>query len=122
MSTQKTGKLGEQTAKKFLIQKGYKIIKTNLHLRFAELDIIAIDPQFTLVFIEVKTRKTNTFGPINTSLTYTKIQRLKKAAIKFLSQNHINIPLIWRIDLIGIELNRNNSPKKITHIKNILDG
>lgn len=39
-----TGKKGEEIAKEYLMNKGYKIIESNKHLsRYSELDIIAMD-------------------------------------------------------------------------------
>lgn len=52
------GKLGEEIACKYLINKGYKILKRNYSTNFAELDIIAYYKS-TIVIVEVKTRKFN---------------------------------------------------------------
>ena len=49
------GLKGEQAAKRYLIKKGYRILKTNFQCRFGELDLIARDGD-CLVFCEVKTR------------------------------------------------------------------
>ena len=64
------GKKGEELAVDYLIKKGYKILETNKHFsRFCEIDIIALDKD-TLVFCEVKTRKTTICGRPLTSLPY----------------------------------------------------
>lgn len=51
----KIGKLGENTACQYLVDKGYNIIRTNYAKPWGEIDIIAKSPDKTLVFIEVKT-------------------------------------------------------------------
>ena len=50
-----TGKNGEDFAQVFLIRNGYKIIERNHWKPWGELDIIALAPDKTLVFVEVKT-------------------------------------------------------------------
>ncbi len=58
------GKLGEDLACGYLVDKGYKIIERNFRKPWGELDIIAKSPDKTLVFVEVKTMRKfgNEFG------------------------------------------------------------
>ena len=63
MFSKNLGKIGENEAKKYLLNKGYKILEQNYHARFGEIDLIALDEwQNEIVFVEVKTRYTNRFG------------------------------------------------------------
>jgi len=68
---QKYGQESETVAVNFLEKKGYKIIGKNFRTKFGEIDIIAKDFD-TLAFIEVKARKSDTFGSPKESITYTK--------------------------------------------------
>lgn len=108
------GKNGEEIAKDFLIKKGYKIIETNKRFsRYCEIDIIALDKE-SLVFCEVKTRKTNVCGSPFEAITKTKYQNIKKGIFFYLQENpkYKN----FRIDAIAIVL----KPKlEIKHLKNI---
>ncbi len=45
---------GESLALSFLIQKGYHLRDQNFRSRFGEIDLIMIDPEGVLVFVEVK--------------------------------------------------------------------
>ena len=54
------GDIGENIAKNYLVGQGYRIVKTNFRNAIGEIDIIAYDED-TLVFVEVKYRKTATF-------------------------------------------------------------
>ena len=66
------GKNGEEIARKYLEKQGYKILETNKRFsRFSEIDIIALDKD-TLVFVEVKTRKTDFCGHPAEAITQTK--------------------------------------------------
>ena len=81
--------------------------------RFCEIDIIALDKN-TLVFCEVKTRKTNICGQPLEAITKSKYQNIKRGVYLYLQENseYKN----FRIDAISIIL----TPKlEIKHLKNI---
>ena len=61
LNTKNIGNKGENIACEYLKKQGYKIIARNLYIGKSELDIIAKDGK-TLVFVEVKTRFTSSFG------------------------------------------------------------
>lgn len=109
-----TGKKGEEIAKNYLIQKGFKILETNRRFsRFCEIDIIALDKD-TLVFIEVKTRRTTICGVPFEAITKTKYQNIKKGLFLYLSENP-NYKK-FRIDAVSVLL----EPKlEIKHLKNV---
>ena len=109
-----TGKKGEELACEYLVKKGYKILDRNKKFsRFCEIDIIALDKD-TLVFCEVKTRRTNICGSPLEAITKTKYQNIKKGIFFYLQENPFYKK--FRIDAISILL----EPKmEITHLKNI---
>lgn len=55
MNTRKIGADGEEKAARYLVQKGFKIITRNFRKRGFEIDIVALDKNNILRFIEVKT-------------------------------------------------------------------
>ena len=114
MNNISTGKKGEELACEFLIKKGYKILEKNKHFsRFCEIDIIALDKN-TLVFCEVKTRKTTVCGTPLEAITKSKYQNIKKGIFFYLQENSSYKK--FRIDAISIVL----EPKlEIVHLKNI---
>ncbi|MCL2670172.1 MAG: YraN family protein, partial [Syntrophaceae bacterium] len=57
-----TGQQGEAVAAAHLGEQGYRIIDRNYRCRFGEIDLIALEGE-TLVFIEVKCRRSDAFGP-----------------------------------------------------------
>ncbi len=117
INNQVVGKLGEDIASKYLIRLGWKIIRHNFQKRYGEIDIIAKDKN-TLVFVEVKTRKGDNFGPIEESITPWKIRILKKSVDYYL---HLQPSYqgSMRIDFVGITLLPNDQVGKISHYKNI---
>jgi len=62
MQKKELGNKGEELAIRFLKKNGYRIIGRNYACKMGEMDIIAKEKDI-LVFIEVKTRTSATFGP-----------------------------------------------------------
>ena len=61
MNRQDTGRLGENLAGNFLKERGYHILETNYRCPHGEIDIIARHED-CLIFIEVRTKKSRSFG------------------------------------------------------------
>ena len=116
MKRRDTGILGEKLAKDFLKKRGYRIWETNYRCPEGEVDIIAKHKDF-LVFIEVRTKKSPEFGSPEESITATKKERLRAVASHY-QQTHDNLPLLWRIDVVAVELNQRGKPSRIELIEN----
>lgn len=108
---------GEDLAVKFLRAKGYKIIERNFRKGYGEIDIIAIQGR-TLVFVEVKTRTSNTFGTPFDAIGYHKLRSLIKTA-EFYKMLNPKLPESLRIDAVGVILDETTGETKIEHIENI---
>ena len=111
-NTKEIGDRGEEQAKAHLLENGYLLLETNWRHKKYELDIIAKINQ-TIVFIEVKTRKNNTFGEPELSVTKKKQQFLIAAAQQYVITN--NIEEDFRFDIIAITNNSQN--KSIQHLE-----
>ena len=116
MKRRDVGILGEKLAKDFLKKKGYRIIETNYRSPEGEIDIIARHGD-SLVFIEVRTKTSLEFGSPEESITPTKMGRIKATAAYY-QQTHNNLPALWRIDVVAIELNPKGKPSRIELIEN----
>lgn len=115
LSNKELGKLGEDLACKYLEKNSYKILERNKHFsRFCEIDIIA-QIKKTLVFVEVKTRKTNNFGTPFEAITRTKYNHIRQGAMTYLNESKEKFSN-FRIDVIGITL----EPKEeLKHLQNV---
>lgn len=81
-----TGQLGEQAVIEYLLKKGYTIVDHNYHAKCGgreEIDIIACDGD-VLAFVEVKTRKKNSWLSAMDALTPQKRRRIFAGAQNFL--------------------------------------
>ncbi len=117
MLNQDEGKRGEEIAAEYLKKQGFKIIDRNFRIRGGEIDIVALDSD-TLVFIEVKTRRSTEFGTPLEAISYWKIKSLIKTA-QFYKMKHPKLPELMRIDAVAIILDRENNPTSIELVKNI---
>lgn len=113
MNNRQFGDCGEDLACEYLKKNGYEILERNVHFsKFCEIDIIA-KYKNKIVFIEVKTRKSDGFGKPLESITKTKYENIKKGVLFYIQENKIKN---YQIDAIGITL---KPELKIEHIKNV---
>jgi putative endonuclease len=106
------GTQAEDQAAEHLLKLGYTLITRRHKTKSGEIDLIAFDPDGTLVFVEVKSRSGRTLTP-EQSITPTKLARIRAAAQEYLSAN--NQPdLPTRCDLIAI------TPTSLSHYKSAL--
>ncbi len=94
------GRWGEQVAADHLLAAGYEIVTRNYRCPFAEVDIIAKEGG-DLVFIEVKTRRTNRFGHPAEAVTRRKQEKLVQAALHYLDAN-ASYETNCRFDVVAI--------------------
>lgn len=113
MNNREFGSKGEDIACEYLKKNGYEIIERNKHFsKLCEIDIIA-KYKNTIVFAEVKTRKTNAFGAPAEAVTKAKYNNIKTGVLTYITENDIRD---YRIDVIAITLLPELS---IKHFKNI---
>lgn len=99
---QASGKYYESQAKAYLINQGLTLIEENFHSRFGEVDLIFHDSNYDcLVFVEVRFRRSAKFGGAAASVTKSKQQKVKKAALFYLSQR--KLATHFRFDVIAFE-------------------
>ena len=118
MKRKELGDIGEKLAMEFLKKKGYRIRETNFRCREGEIDIIA-KKKDCLVFVEVRTKTTSDFGSPEESVTSAKKRKLIASALVYLN-SHKDLPNIWRIDFVGIELDQDSKVRRIELIENAL--
>ena len=83
LSRQTLGKLGEDLACDELTRRGYRILARRYRTRFGEIDIIAEQGE-TVVFIEVKARRTSRYGAAADAIPFWKRRRIGAMALDYL--------------------------------------
>lgn len=79
-----TGKAGEDKAVEYLLERGHVLLARNYRYRRDEVDIITRDGN-CIVFTEVKTRSSNTFGLPEEFVDKAKRKAMKRVAEQYLS-------------------------------------
>lgn len=93
------GRDAEKLAAKYLLDKGYVLLKANYRFKKSEIDLIARYGNLT-VFVEVKVRKNNSFGFPEQFLTDAQIERIHIAAQAYQSEEKMFGPI--RFDFVAI--------------------
>lgn len=110
------GRWGEKRCEKYLKSKGFKTLVSNYLCKVGELDLVMADNDGTIVFVEVKTRTDESFGPTEDVITKPKKERMAKAAQYFLTTHKIeNRPC--RFDFVTVVLGENGK-ETIKHYEN----
>ena len=114
------GKAGERIAAKHLTKTGLRVIESNFHTRFGEIDIIAKDKEF-LVFVEVKTKVGEAFGAPEEMFDKRKFKKVKRMAEVYLLSNPELAARFaqQRIDVVAIVLSESGSVLSLRHYKNV---
>jgi len=108
---QGVGRLGEDLACASLTRRGYEIVERNWRCPRGEIDIVARDGE-CWVFVEVKTRRGHSAGLPEEGLTRRKAERLTELAQVYLHEHALG-PVDWRIDLVGIQLDRQGRVERL---------
>ena len=125
MSTpaRKLGQWGEGQARLHLESKGYRIVAKNFRTRAGEIDIVAQQDD-ELVFVEVKTRRGESFGRADESITHARAERLAEVAEEFMqsrSDGQYHSGTAWRIDLVCLNLDWRGKLLSVNHIEHAVE-
>lgn len=93
---------GEDAACEALRQRGYAILARRFRTRSGELDIIARDGE-TLVFVEVKARRSLRAGLPAEAVTWRKRRTLHRVALEFLARSRLH-HLPCRFDVVSVRV------------------
>lgn len=112
------GKTGEKLAQAYIQREGYKILELNYRKPFGEVDIIALH-QGVIVFIEVKTRRSDHYGNPFEAVGRHKQGQLVKIAQDYLIGKGLTDSAA-RFDVVGVRLREDDTPQ-ITIITNAFE-
>ena len=98
---QRVGKKGEKCAEKYLRKKGYLFVARNYWGFFGEIDLI-FWRNFTLVFVEVKTRSGKEYGTGREAVDEAKKRNIINASKDFIKSHCENkaVPFyLWKLPI-----------------------
>lgn len=110
------GDYGERVACAHLEERGYEVLDRNWRCEAGELDVVAARGD-TLVFCEVKTRRSTRFGGPAEAVTRAKAARLRRLAVAWLRAHGHRSPRI-RVDVLAVQLPR-SGPPTVEHLEGV---
>jgi len=111
----KLAKFGEDITVQYLTNNNYQILERNFHSIYGEIDIIC-QKNRQLVFVEVKTRRSNRFGEALAAITNQKKDKIIRAAYEYIAKKDIEISM--RFDVVTIKFIKKDNNYAFDHIKN----
>ncbi len=94
------GKWGEDLAARELRHRGYVVLERNQRVGRGEVDLVARHGG-TVVLVEVKTRRTSTFGEARDAISSAKARRLVNLGHRYAQATSTTD---WRIDVVAIDI------------------
>lgn len=110
------GRWGEKRGQRYLRNLGLRTLDRNFSCKTGELDLIMVDCDGTLVFVEIKTRADERFSPAEAAITWRKKRRMIRAAHYFLVSHDLQ-DRPCRFDVLVIVLGQAGRPE-IRHYPN----
>ena len=114
MNTKEIGDFGEKMACECLEKQGITVLKRNFHARCGEIDIIAKDGE-TIVFVEVKTRLSKSYGVPAEFVDYRKQEKIIQTALFYLGNDDTDM----RFDVIEVMYKPSGDALTVTEINHI---
>ena len=110
------GRQGQKLCEKFLRAKGYKTLTRNFSCRTGEIDLVMMDSDGAVVFVEVKAKTNEDFADAEAAVTKAKQVRMTRAANLFIKKYKLeNLPL--RFDVVILITDGKTKPQ-IRHYEN----
>ena len=111
---------GERAAERHVRRLGYKIVARRERGRLGELDLVAVDGR-TVVFIEVKTRRSHDAGRPDEAVDADKQQRLTRLALAYLKRHDL-LEYPARFDVVGVTWPDGARRPQIDHFQNAFEA
>lgn len=112
------GRFGEDTAAAFLESKGLTVLCRNYYSGHNEIDIIAFaESSDTIIFVEVKTRRTKLFGTAAESVSRTKLRHLVSCAKQYMLTHPSESSV--RFDVVEVYYSGSEEAYSVTEINHI---
>ena len=95
------GRQAEKLARRYLQDRGLKLIAANYRCRYGELDLVMRDGAL-LVVVEVRSRRSDRHGRPEASIDFRKKRRIALSARCFLRDHPQYSGMMLRFDVVGI--------------------
>lgn len=114
------GERGERAAEKYLKRCGFRIIDRRVRGGLGELDLVAVDGR-TIVFVEVKTRRSHRKGRPAEAVDARKQRQLTRLALAWLKRHDL-LEHRARFDVLAVTWPKDQSQPTIAHYRNAFEA
>jgi len=114
------GQRGEAAAARFLKKKGYILVARSDRMRLGEIDLVAVDGR-TVVFVEVKTRRSHETGHPAEAVDEDKQRRLTRLALTYLKRHNL-LEYPARFDVVAVTWADDRREPAIEHFENAFEA
>ena len=108
----------EDRAANYLRAQGCKLLTRNYFCRRGEIDLVMLDPQGRVLFVEVRYRTRSRFGSAAMSVAYRKQQRLRYAAAHYLRRYPSLNKRPCQFDIIAFDLLAGAAEPRLSWLRN----
>lgn len=111
------GRYGEDVAARHVVARGWQVLARNWRCSDGELDLVALDGR-ELVVVEVKTRRSTTYGSPAEAVTARKLARVRRLAARWLAEHDVR-PASVRVDVVCVTVPRSGAAL-VEHLVGVL--
>lgn len=118
--TRLLGDRGERAAARYLKKQGLRITARQYTSRLGEIDLIARDGR-TIVFVEVKSRRSHAAGRPEEAVNVTKQRQLTRLGLEYLKRHGLLGKQRARFDVVSVTWPENKTRPEIVHYRNAFE-
>lgn len=115
------GRRAEAAAARHLRAKGYRILARNFTCSLGELDLVAVDPRRTVVFVEVRSTELDDWSRPAASVDAVKQRKLTRLALHYLKTNKL-LDASVRFDVLAISWPQGSRQPAIEHLESAFEA
>ncbi len=109
------GRIGEAAARRYLERQGVRILAENFTCSAGEIDLIGQERE-TLLFVEVKTRRSEAFGPPHMAVHQRKQRQIVRASQWYLAERRIP-EVACRFDVVAVMFSKGDEAPQVHWVR-----
>ena len=117
LRTQNVGRRGERLAEEHLLAQGARLLERNYRVEYGEIDLL-LEHDGDLVAVEVKTRDIGDLEAPEEAVSWRQLRRIVRALETYAMDNDL-LEGTWRIDVVLIVIEPDESVLRIDHLRSV---
>jgi len=117
LRTQNVGRRGERLAEEHLLAQGARLLERNYRVEYGEIDLL-LEHDGDLVAVEVKTRDVGDLEAPEEAVSWRQLRRIVHALAAYATDND-RLEETWRIDVVLIVIEPDDSVLRLDHLRSV---